>query len=147
MNDKVAVYKDCLQSIYGIALTKWKLIRGPDIENFLQTAKINSIVFIKSSMVNDTSLFDVSFTECDVTSAAMYQRKCFNYTLLADMHLFKVNNGKGRAICGIRRLEIDIVDVILIMFCCLWKDFTHCSGFSTVEFEQLSIDVAIDFGI
>ena len=98
MNDKVAVYKDCLQSICGIARTKLELIHGPDIENFLQTAKINSILFIKSSMVIDTSLFDVSFTEYDVISAAMYQRKCFNYTLLADMHLFKVNNGKGRAI-------------------------------------------------
>ena len=36
-------------------------------------------------MVIDTSLFDVSFTEYDVISAAMYQRKCFNYTLLADI--------------------------------------------------------------
>ena len=101
MNDKVAVYKDCLQSIYGIARTKLELIHGPDIENFLQTAKINSILFIKSSMVIDTSLFDVSFTDYDVISAAMYQRKCFNYTLQADMYLFKVNNGKGRAISGI----------------------------------------------
>ena len=52
-------------------------------------------------MVIDTSLFDVSFTEYDVISAAMYQRKCFNYALLAGMYLFKVNNGKSRAISGI----------------------------------------------
>ena len=58
---------------------------------------------------------------------------------LVAIYLFKVNSGNSKKnLFKVNNKDTRTTSLFWCLYCLLWKDFSHCSGVSIVDFEQVS---------